>query len=149
MSSDQASGLRQWSQTRASAADRPAPAALVVMVWTHDRAAIEALVSRLRLPAGVSAWQPRVLVLSEPLPETLPVSSWWVLHPGSLPARGASRLAGALRVLHRAGMAQTVLLTASEPGLARAVHDHLGVHLVRDQQAWREAVMAASEGGPG
>ncbi|MFC0338049.1 hypothetical protein SAMN05421848_2583 [Kushneria avicenniae] len=151
MSSDQASGLRQWSQARASNVDRPVPAVLVVMVWTHDRAAIRAMVSQLRLPAGVSAWQPRVLVLSEPLPEPLPASlsesSCWVLHPVSLPPREASGLASALRVLYRAGMPQTVLLTAPEPGLVRAARDYLGVRLVQDQQAWQEAVMAASGAG--
>ncbi|WP_457808754.1 hypothetical protein [Kushneria sp. EE4] len=149
MSGDQASGLRQWSQAHASKNDTDgAPTELVVMVWGETGPGIERLSQRLALPEGVSRWQPRPVALSAPLPETVPASPWWVLLLNHLDAGSAPKLAEALRLWHRAGMAPTVLLVASDhlavEGLVRAARTHLGVTLVQDERAWRQAVMTGA-----
>ncbi|WP_456269266.1 hypothetical protein M1D97_02965 [Kushneria sp. AK178] len=152
MSSDQASGLRQWSQAHAPGrATHAAPAGLVVMVWGDEGAGVEPLSQRLALPEGVSHWRPRPLVLSASLPEALPDTPWWVLHLAHLQADRAPRLAGALRRCHGAGMPPTVLLDAPAAlpvaGLIRAVHAHLGVTLVQNAPAWHRSVTALSGTG--
>lgn len=151
MTGDQASGLRQWSQTHASTHDvQASPIELVVMIW-HETTATQALARQLPCPEPDTVWQPRPLVLSAPLPGSVPASLWWVLHLSHLEARSAPALAEALRILRHAGMPRTVLLTAPDPawtpGLISAAHTHLGVRLLQDVTAWHQAVMASTGRG--
>ncbi|GHC26355.1 hypothetical protein GCM10010082_19400 [Kushneria pakistanensis] len=154
MQGDQASGLRQWSQ-RGAASNAPSSTELVVMVPPREEGDAEVLslqlAQRLALPEGAQRWQPRTLVLSEPLPDVVSASPWWVLHLPEVQARSASLLASALRTLHHAGMPQTVLLAAPDhlavSGLIRAAHAHLGVALLQEVTAWQQAVMARLSSG--
>jgi hypothetical protein len=146
MTGDQASGLRQWSQTHASTRDvQASPIELVVMIW-HEKNATQTLARQLPCPEPDTVWQPRPLMLSLPLPGSVPVSSWWVLHLSHLEARSAPALAEALRSLRHAGMPRTVLLAAPDhlavAGLVSAAHTHLGVRLLQDARAWHQTVMA-------
>ncbi|ARS52992.1 hypothetical protein [Kushneria konosiri] len=148
MSGDQASGLRQWSQTHTAREDaRTVPARLVIMTWQGRGTGPDRLASRLSLPEGVSHWQPHELVLSAPLPEAVPDSPWWVLDLRQLEARSAPGLAEALRALYHTGMPRTVLLNAPDAtwasGLISAARAHLGVSLMQEVQAWHQAVTAS------
>lgn len=170
--SDQASGLRRWSQDRNAAhreaaagqAGRAAPveaaderpmaargrcAELVVMRLAPGepsaRAVLHALAA-LPLPEGFERWRPRPLTLEGPLEGALPTSPWWALW---LPAEGVDRrapqLAGALRTLARRAIPTRLLLlgeTQSARGLDAAARQHLGLELLLDAEAWLAATRA-------
>ncbi|WP_299260221.1 hypothetical protein [uncultured Kushneria sp.] len=151
MSGDQASGLRQWSQAHALTRDvQGSSIELVVMTW-HEKTATQTLARQLPCPEPDTVWQPRPLMLSLPLPGSVPASPWWVLHLSHLEARSAPALAEALCSLRHAGMPHTVLLAAPDhlavAGLVSAARTHLGVRLLQDARAWHQAVMASPSPG--